>query len=181
MYTASDMLVLARPPFECFLPRLIRLPCASDLIIRTGVAVFGSKVWNVGLQNSQLSETYALKRDGRRLAGGHLDHLLGHLIDAAAAAYSAEECLTSSSRGQPSLSCACRSCTKHHRSSCTWATTYFHQEILQQRRPKSISRTYFDVNLLSARNSELLKASLMPTIQIWLVLPLMFSELSLKR
>ena len=44
MYTASDMLVLARPPFECFLPRLIRLPCASDLIIRTGVAVFGSKV-----------------------------------------------------------------------------------------------------------------------------------------
>ena len=144
-------------PFGIFLPRLIRLPCQlpSDLIIRTGVAVFGSKIWNVRLQNSQLSETYALKRDGRRLACGHLDHLLdhvdhllghldhlfGHLIDAAAAAYSAEECRTSSSRGQPSLSCARRSCTKHHRSSWTWATTYFHQEILQQGRQKNIPKT----------------------------------------
>ena len=47
-------------PFGIFLPRLIRLPCQlpSDLIIRTGVAVFGSKIWNVRLQNSQLSETY---------------------------------------------------------------------------------------------------------------------------
>ena len=64
--------------------------------------------WQVA--NFKVSETYA--RQASRLAGGHL-------IDAAAAG----GCLLSSTRGQPSLSCAHHR-TKHH--PC-WTTTSKHQ------------------------------------------------------